>query len=125
MNIIISFSRTIHLLKSIICYFIIPSIHFGFEMLITHGLLLLFATPLKFITNYTKTVNTCIFLHTYVLKINIALLKCLKKYYNYLSSSTGRLLLLFPFMVFFMFLQYEKIYGPSLLIFLFGRKTVH
>lgn len=77
-NTIISFSKTMHLLKSIICCFIIPSIHLGFEMLIIHGLLLLFVTPLKFITNYTKIVNTCIFLHTYVQKINTAMLKCLK-----------------------------------------------
>lgn len=51
--------------------------------------------------------------------------KVFEKYYNYLSSSTGWLLLWFPFMIFFMFLQYEKIYGPSLLILLVGRKIVH
>lgn len=92
-NTIISFSRTMHLLKSIICCFIIPSIHLGFEILIIHGLLLLFVTPLKFITNYTKIVNTCISLHTYERKINTTMLKCLKQYYNYLNSSINPLLL--------------------------------
>lgn len=107
-------SRTMHLLKSIIRCFIILSIHLGFEMLIIHGLLLLFVTPLKFITNYTKIVNTCAFLHTYVSKINMSLLKYLKKYYNDLSSSTNPLLLRFPFNgIFFMGLQYEKnIWSP-------------
>lgn len=85
-NTIISFSRTMHLLKSIICCFIIPSIHLGFEMLIIHGLLLLFVTPLKFITNYTKIVNTCIFLHTYVEKINTTVLKCLGKKITTISA---------------------------------------
>lgn len=118
-------SRTMHLLKSIICCFIILSIHLGFEMLIIHGLLLLFVTPLKFITNYTKIVNTCAFLHTYVSKINMAMLKYLKKYYNDLSSSTDPLLLWFLLWHFLWVCNMRKIYGPGLFILLLGRKIVH
>lgn len=78
-NTIISFRRTMHLLKSIICCFIIPFFlpcicnanHSWFAAVVL--------TSLKFIANYTKIINTCIFLHTYVQKNQYCHLKCLEK----------------------------------------------